>query len=169
MRSAHVTLGVPGVTPRAAFARVKDFAAYPDLVDVVRSVTVRRIDDAHESSDWEVYFRNGVLRWTETDRFDTADLTIEFAQSEGDFAEFSGTWAITADGDGCRIAFDTAFDFGIPSLAGILDPVAERVFKETIARVVRGLFPNAEVIGDEAVAKALAAVLEAAAPAGGTR
>ncbi|WP_405915184.1 type II toxin-antitoxin system RatA family toxin [Streptomyces sp. NBC_00728] len=169
MRSAHVTLGVPGVSPQAAFARVRDFAAYPDLVDVVRSVTVRHTSDTDESSDWEVYFRNGILRWTETDRFDPAALTIVFEQIDGDFEEFSGSWVITADGDGCRIAFDTAFDFGIPSLAGILDPVAERVFKETIARVVRGLFPNAEVIGDEAVARALAAVLAAAAPVGGAR
>lgn len=157
------------MSPQAAFARVKDFAAYPDLVDVVRSVTVRHTSDTDESSDWEVYFRNGILRWTETDRFDPAALTIVFEQIDGDFEEFSGSWVIAADGDGCRIAFDTAFDFGIPSLAGILDPVAERVFKETIARVVRGLFPNAEVIGDEAVARALAAVLAAAAPVGGAR
>ncbi|MET9254321.1 type II toxin-antitoxin system RatA family toxin [Streptomyces sp. NPDC048182] len=169
MRSAQVTLGIAGVDPRDAFDRVKDFAAYPDLVDVVRSVTVDRTSDTYESSDWEVYFRNGILRWRETDRFDVAALTITFEQVDGDFEEFSGTWSVVPDEDGCRIAFETEFDFGIPSLAGILDPVAERVFKETIARVVRGLFPTAEVIGDEAVAEALAAALVPAAAAGGGR
>ena len=47
------------------------------------------------------------------------------------------------------------FDFGIPSLAGILDPIAARVLKETIARVVAGLFDKIEIVGDEAVTAAL--------------
>jgi len=55
------------------------------------------------------------------------------------------------------VTFDSDFDFGIPSLAGILDPVAERVFKETIARVLTGLFDEIDVLGDPEVAAALAA------------
>lgn len=167
MRSAHVTLGVPDADTGTAFKRVRDFARYPELVDVVRSVTVRGGGDSAEISDWEVYFRNGVLRWTESDLIDPAALTISFAQVDGDFESFSGTWAVVPDGAGCRISFDTEFDFGIPSLAGILDPVAERVFKETIARVVRGLFPSAEVIGDPSVARALEQSLAQAAPGAG--
>lgn len=166
MRSAHVTLFIPEVGAAAAFDRVRDFARYPELVDVVRAVTVHEVSDTEETSDWEVYFRNGILRWTETDQFDRDGLTIAFSQLDGDFAEFAGTWRITAHDGGCQVAFDTEFDFGIPSLAGILDPVAERVFKETIARVVKGLFPSAEVVGDEAVAQALAAILAAPVPAG---
>lgn len=162
MRSAHVTLRVPEVSAALAFDRVRDFARYPELADVVRSVTVHEVSEKEETSDWEVYFRNGILRWTETDQIDASALTIAFTQLDGDFESFTGTWRLEADGADCLIAFDTEFDFGIPSLAGILDPVAERVFKETIARVVKSLFPSAEVVGDEAVAQALAAVLLAA-------
>ncbi|MCS0638360.1 SRPBCC family protein [Streptomyces sp. LP05-1] len=158
MRNAEVLLRVDGVEPEAAFDRIHDFARYPEFTDVVRSVTVHEISDEEETSDWEVYFRNGILRWTEADRFDRGTLVISFEQIDGDFAEFSGTWRISAEGADTLVAFSADFDFGIPSLAGILDPVAQRVFKETIARVVIGLFGGATVVGDEAVARAVAAV-----------
>ncbi|MCP9944756.1 SRPBCC family protein [Streptomyces somaliensis] len=157
MRNASVVLRIHGVDPRAVFERVHDFARYPDFTDVVRSVTVHEISREEEASDWEVYFRNGILRWTEADRFDREALVISFEQVDGDFEEFSGSWRITADGPDSLVSFSADFDFGIPSLAGILDPVAQRVFKETIARVVFGLFAGAvSVVDDEAVARAVA-------------
>ncbi|MEU0783072.1 SRPBCC family protein [Streptomyces sp. NPDC006173] len=161
MRSAQVTIRAVAVAPGDAFDRVKDFASYPGLSPVVRSVTVTRATPGpaggagEEHSDWEVYFRNGILRWSETDTIDRAGLTIAFTQTDGDFAEFTGTWRVRAEGDDSLIDFFTEFDFGIPSLAGILDPVAERVFRETIGLVVTSLFAKAEVVGDEALVRAV--------------
>jgi ribosome-associated toxin RatA of RatAB toxin-antitoxin module len=155
----HVTLQarVPAASPRACFDRISDFARYPELVDVVRSVTVHPASpDGREHSDWEVYFRNGILRWSEADLKDDGSHSITFEQTEGDFDSFSGSWSIGAADDGCAVTFETDFDFGIPSLAGILDPIAERVFKETIARVLAGLFGTVRVVGDPKIAQVLA-------------
>lgn len=152
MRSVHVTLDLPD-TPDAAYEGIRQFDRYPELAPDVRSVVARE-----DSSDWEVYFRNGILRWTETDREDPAARTITFAQDDGDFEAFSGVWRVAEQpGGGSRIEFEAEFDFGIPSLVGILEPVAERVIKETIARVVTGLFADASVVGDENLSRALAA------------
>ncbi|WP_306317505.1 MULTISPECIES: type II toxin-antitoxin system RatA family toxin [unclassified Streptomyces] len=156
MRSVHVALAVRETDPGAVFDRVRRFAAYPELVPVVRAVTVHEVSAEEETSDWEVYFRNGILSWTEEDRFDRDELSIVFSQLDGDFESFTGSWRVSRLGSGCRVDFDAEFDFGIPSLAGILDPVAVRVFKETIARIVDSLFGGAAVIDDEAVADALA-------------
>ncbi|MEU9206519.1 SRPBCC family protein [Streptomyces sp. NPDC048415] len=156
MRSVDVTIGVPGIAADAVYDRVKEFARYPDLAPVVRSVTVHDISEVEETSDWEVYFRNGILRWTESDHFDRQALTITFTQLDGDFESFDGTWRIFVAGEEVRVGFRADFDFGIPSLAGILEPVAERVIKETIARVVLGLFASGSVVGDEALARAVA-------------
>ncbi|HET6357790.1 type II toxin-antitoxin system RatA family toxin [Streptomyces sp.] len=162
MRNAAVTLRIDGVDAGTAFDRIHDFARYPEFTDVVRSVTVHEISQEEETSDWEVYFRNGILRWTEADRFDRATLVISFEQIDGDFAEFSGSWRISADGRDSLVAFSADFDFGIPSLAGILDPVAQRVFKETIARVVLGLFDwKGSVVDDDAVTLAIGAPVPA--------
>lgn len=156
MRSVHVTVELPGVAPAAGYDKVKQFARYPELVPVVRAVTVREAGAEEETSDWEVYFRNGILRWTESDRFDPDGLEIVFTQIDGDFDAFQGQWRISATDAGCLVDFRAEFDFGIPSLAGILDPVAERVIKETIARVVIGLFGGSgHVVGDEALAHAV--------------
>jgi ribosome-associated toxin RatA of RatAB toxin-antitoxin module len=157
MRSVRLTVRVAEVDSGMVFDRIKDFARYPGLVDVVRSVTVRQISEHEENSDWEVYFRNGILRWTEADRIDPGARTIGFVQLNGDFDTFDGTWRITTVPAGCLVAFAAEFDFGIPSLAGILDPIAERVLKETIGRIVISLFGSASVVGDDALAAAVAA------------
>ncbi|WP_424217657.1 type II toxin-antitoxin system RatA family toxin (plasmid) [Streptomyces sp. BI20] len=157
MRSVHVAVALPQVSPEAGYEQVRRFARYPELAPVVRSVIVREGGAGGEVSDWEVYFRNGILRWTESDRFDPDRLSITFAQLDGDFDSFAGVWRVEAAGSGCLVDFGAEFDFGIPSLAGILDPVAERVIKETIARVVLGLFGGeGTVVGDEALARAVA-------------
>ncbi|MCF6521801.1 type II toxin-antitoxin system RatA family toxin [Streptomyces sp. JJ36] len=152
MRSVHVALDLPGTDPETAFDGIREFERYPDLAPDVRSVVAH--DD---SSDWEVYFRNGILRWTEKDTEDREQRVITFAQDDGDFEDFGGEWRVLPQDDGCRIAFRADFDFGIPSLVGILDPVAERVIKETIARVVKGMFDGARVVDDEQLTRALAA------------
>uniref|UniRef100_A0AAU2UY53 SRPBCC family protein n=1 Tax=Streptomyces sp. NBC_00003 TaxID=2903608 RepID=A0AAU2UY53_9ACTN len=160
MRSTQLKVRVEAVCPNAAYDRIKDYARYPELTPVVRSVTVREVTEQEIHSDWEVYFRNGILRWTETDRFDEAKLLISFRQLEGDFAEFTGTWSVTPDGEGCLVDFAAEFDFGIPSLAGILDPVAARVLKETIGVVLTSLFERAHVVGDDPVARSVARAAE---------
>ncbi len=157
MRYVTLQALVPASDPGACFDRISDFARYPELTDVVRSVTVHPVTpEGLEHSDWEVYFRNGILRWSEADSKDEPGRRIAFEQTDGDFDILTGSWSISAAARGCAVTFETAFDFGIPSLAGILDPIAERVFKETIARVLAGLFGTVEVIGDPKISQAIA-------------
>ncbi|MFJ4785219.1 type II toxin-antitoxin system RatA family toxin [Streptomyces sp. NPDC088794] len=154
MRSVELDYSGDGLTPRQAYDRIRDFARYPDLVDVVRSVTVRPSEAASAVlSDWEVDFRNGVLAWSEEDVFDDAALRIEFRQTEGDFESFEGRWEVTPTArDGARVRFTAAFDFGLPSLAGIIDPVAERVLRETIEDILRALLDDGPAGADRVAA-----------------
>jgi ribosome-associated toxin RatA of RatAB toxin-antitoxin module len=160
MRSVRLSARVPAASERQCFDRIGEFARYPELVDVIQAVAVYpEAADGTEHSDWEVYFRNGILRWSERDWLDREASQIRFEQTDGDFECFSGQWSIggsPGDPATCAVSFEAEFDFGIPSLAGILDPVAERVFKETIARVLIGLFGEIEVIGDADVTRSLA-------------
>jgi len=158
MRSVQLHVHVPTGDPSAAYDKISDFACYADLVDVVQSVTVHDSGDGEPvHSDWAVHFRNGLLRWSEVDEFLPARRGIVFEQTRGDFHVFRGTWQVDPAGAGCDVRFEAEFDFGIPSLAGILDPIAAKVLKETIALVVAGLLGDVVVIGDEGVAAAVAA------------
>jgi len=145
MRNVEIHALLPDTDAGTVFDRLVEFERYPDLVDVVRAVTVLSApgDDPMVSS-WEVLFRNGILAWTEADRLRRDALTIEFEQTDGDFDEFRGSWVLEPRGTGVALAFRAAFDFGVPSLASIIDPVAERVLTETIQLVVRGLFGTVE-------------------------
>ncbi|MFE9632386.1 type II toxin-antitoxin system RatA family toxin [Streptomyces sp. NPDC006463] len=140
MRSVRLDFHAPGIAAPEAYARIRDFARYPELVDTVRKVIVHpSLDDGSVRSDWEVDFRNGVLAWTEEDVFDDSALRISFRQLHGDFETFDGAWTVEAADGGTDVAFTAGFDFGLPTLANIVDPVAERVLRETIAHILRAL------------------------------
>ncbi|MFI1764509.1 type II toxin-antitoxin system RatA family toxin [Streptomyces sp. NPDC020800] len=147
MRSVRLDFQAHGVDAAQAYGRIRDFARYPDLVDTVRKVTVHPLlDDGSLHSDWEVDFRNGVLAWTEEDVFDDSALSITFRQLHGDFETFDGAWSVDGTDDGARVVFSAGFDFGLPTLANIVDPVAERVLRETIEHILRALLGQGEVV-----------------------
>ncbi len=137
------------------FQRITDFGSYPSLAEDVRAVEVHPAPDAGlpRDSDWEVNFRRGVMRWNEWESIDPDRLRVEFDQTEGDFAEFNGFWQFTPVPGGCEVHFEVTYDFGIESLAGIMDPIAERVVKRVICSVLSALCGEITILeGGEALA-----------------
>jgi ribosome-associated toxin RatA of RatAB toxin-antitoxin module len=137
------------------FQRITDFGRYPTLAEDVRAVEVHPAPDANlpRDSDWVVNFRRGVMRWNEWEAVDPERLRVEFDQTEGDFAEFHGFWQLTDSLGGCEVHFEVTYDFGIDSLAGIMDPIAERVVKRVICSVLSCLFGEITILeGGEALA-----------------
>ncbi|GGZ28501.1 type II toxin-antitoxin system RatA family toxin [Streptomyces poonensis] len=147
----HVVLEalVPGERAETVLDGISRFERYPRLAPHVRAAVVHTGPPAARgSSSWELYFRSGLLRWTETEEFDRERLRITFRQTDGDFDAFTGCWTLRQSGDDCALRFDAEFDFGIPSMEGILDPIAERVIKETVAWTVTGMFAGT-TLGEE--------------------
>lgn len=160
MRDVDLRVHIPAGNPTTIYDKLGDFGRYPELVDVVRSVIVHEeLDDTRVSTDWVVYFRNGLLRWSEVDVYDRAARHITFEQSGGDFELFRGRWSVVEARGGCDVVFEAEFDFGIPSLAGILEPIASRVLKENVARVLIGITGTIVVVNDEQIARAVGAEL----------
>ena len=87
-------------------------------------------------------FRSGTLRWNEEITGYRDDLEIRFVLTDGDFASFTGKWALHQEFEDVLLHFEADFDFGIDSMARILDPIAEEAVKETISRAVTGMFPK---------------------------
>jgi ribosome-associated toxin RatA of RatAB toxin-antitoxin module len=143
MRRVHLDAVIKATKATDVYDAVFRFERYPELAPHVRSTTVHQAYPAPTgSSGWELHFRSGLLRWTEDERFDREALRMEFEQTDGDFDSFTGTWVLAQDGPDTTLRFEADFDFGIPSLEGILDPIAERVIKETVAWVVVGMFTD---------------------------
>jgi ribosome-associated toxin RatA of RatAB toxin-antitoxin module len=138
MRIVKMTTPLPGAADDV-FERICNFERYPELTDAVRSVVVTPRADGSLASAWEVNFRNGILRWSETDRVDREQRTIEFEQLDGDFEAFTGRWSVEPANGGCVVGFEAAFDLGMPTLAPMLDPIAEGALRENVARILDGL------------------------------
>jgi hypothetical protein len=102
--------------------------------------SVRKVESARPDciSSWEVEFRDGLLKWTERDRFSQERLRIEFSQIEGDLEAFYGYWQVTPAEGGCIVMFSAVFDLGIPSLTAFLEPVAQNALEENVSKVIRG-------------------------------
>ncbi|HEX4721324.1 MAG TPA: SRPBCC family protein [Pseudonocardiaceae bacterium] len=131
------------------FENVVRFSRYPELSPHVQSTEVTETRPSPTgASSWELLFRSGLLSWSETERFLKDQLRIEFTQTEGDFDSFDGFWTLVQDGADTALHFECDFDFGIESLQGILDPIAERVIKETVAWAVVGLHDSVRLGGD---------------------
>ncbi|MEV6974086.1 aromatase/cyclase [Kitasatospora sp. NPDC093806] len=147
MPSVSIHVLSPAVAPAEAYRRISDFARYPELTRTVESVVVLPpAADGTVLSEWTVHFRNGLLKWSERDSFHPEQLAISFEQVTGDFAEFSGDWLIEADGEGTLVRFLADFDLGIPTLAAILDPVAEAALRTNIVTILEGLLGDAQEI-----------------------
>ncbi|MFC7310220.1 type II toxin-antitoxin system RatA family toxin [Streptomyces monticola] len=160
MRSLELKLRADDVTAEAAYQRIAEFERYPEFVDEVRSVTVHGQESQGPlASDWDIFFRNGPLRWSEVDYFQRDTLRIVFEQTAGDFEVLRGSWHVVPVAEGCEVTFEATFDFGIPSLAGVLEPIAAKVLKEAIATIVHRLLGDVSVVGDPATAAAVAARL----------
>ncbi|MBO0656141.1 cyclase [Streptomyces triculaminicus] len=148
MRHVELDARVPSQRAEAVFDEIMKWERFPELAPHVRATTVHAtLPEKDCSSSWELHFRSGLLSWTEEDHFLRDELEIRFEQSDGDFDSFTGVWDLSQDGDDVTLHFTADFDFGIPSLEGILDPIAERVIKETVAWSVAGLFPGTEFTG----------------------
>ncbi|MEO6087780.1 MAG: SRPBCC family protein [Umezawaea sp.] len=126
------------------FETVVDFSRYPELVKTVREVlTEPAAEDGSVVSHWAVNFRNGILRWTEVDTFDRTNMISRFTQTTGDFDVFDGEWTVRQEGGDAFVVFHAEFDFGVPTLASIIDPVAIRVLTESMREILLGLFDGA--------------------------
>ncbi|MFF3376934.1 SRPBCC family protein [Streptomyces sp. NPDC002680] len=141
MREVIVQVVVEERTARQAYELICDFRRYPELTDKVDEVVVHPPEaDGSLRSDWSVIFRNGLMRWSERDRFVPETLTVEFDQIKGDFEVFQGSWVCEErEEEGTVVTFRSGFDLGIPSLAEILDPVAESTLRDNILRILEGL------------------------------
>jgi ribosome-associated toxin RatA of RatAB toxin-antitoxin module len=140
MRSLTLVGHVPGGVAADAYRLLTDFASYPEHSAAVRSVTVSPMSEGTSVSQWEVAFRNGILRWTEEDTFDDGERTIQFRQLSGDVAVFDGSWRCADSPGGCDVTFSARLDLGIPTLADVLEPIAVRALVDNTESILRGLF-----------------------------
>jgi ribosome-associated toxin RatA of RatAB toxin-antitoxin module len=144
-RLVRVAAVHPFLNVDKAFDIIRDFRRHALMSDAVRKVTIEEQPGGTTISHWEVYFRRGILIWSEFDEFDFEARTLRFRRRDGDPEAFEGEWTVRErpSGEGCEITFEAEFDIGMPTMREMLEPIAARTMQENIAQTMRGVFGDA--------------------------
>lgn len=102
---------------------IKDMAAYPNFMHDLVSVEILERGENYTVSHWVSNVDGRKIVWTERDTFYPEELKITYAQTEGDLKKMEGSWLITPQADGCEVTLAVDFEFGIPMIAGLLNPI----------------------------------------------
>jgi uncharacterized membrane protein len=129
---------------------VVDIESFPASMDSVRSVKIIERRGSNRRSAWSVLLQGAVLQWEEEETLDREARAVTFRQLNGDLAQLDGRWCLVErEPDVTAVHFDVFFQIGIPLLAEMLDPVAQRSLRENSIEMLRGI--EREVAIDERV------------------
>lgn len=112
------------------FDIVKDMASYPSFMKDVVSVDILEVGENYDVSHWVTNADGRRIVWTERDDFYPAELKIVYKQTEGDLKKMEGEWNILPCEDGCEVVLGVDFEFGIPMIAGMLNPILKKKVRE---------------------------------------
>lgn len=130
---------------RASIERVwetlLDLESYEESMDNVR--WTRLVGDDNERTrraEWSVLLKGSILEWEEEERLDHDAYKVVFKQLRGDLEFFDGHWWLEELGPNeTRAHFEVVFEIGIPMLAEMLNPVAQRSLQESCLEMLQGI------------------------------
>ncbi|MBP2664353.1 MAG: hypothetical protein H6Q71_2301 [Firmicutes bacterium] len=109
---------------------LKDMEKYPEfMADLVSVEVIERKDDT-TITKWVSNVDGRIIKWTELDNFDDTNMHISYKQTEGDLKKFQGEWILTPIEGGTEIKLTVDFEFGIPMIAGLLNPILKRKVRD---------------------------------------
>jgi len=124
-----------------AYSRLSDFSLFEQYCPSVLSIQLEGIKENEMLSSWRVKFNDGEMCWQERDQFDPDAFSIRFEQTEGDAEAFYGAWFVKPLSDEeSEVHFSANFCLGIPSLADILEPIAEEALRDNVSEMIHQVF-----------------------------
>jgi len=112
------------------WAIVSDMEAYPKFMPNLRSVTIEERGENSTISHWVSNVDGRVIKWRERDVFFPAEHRITYHQISGDLKKFEGQWLLHEVTDGVKIVLTVDFEFGIPMVATLLNPLLKKKIRE---------------------------------------
>lgn len=127
----------------------RDPAAFPRFMPNVVSVTVREAGEGWAVTEWVTRLQGRTFRWTERDEYDDAARRIAYRQLSGDLKQFEGEWRIVPEGATTRVTFVCEFEFGIPVIAALLNPVAALALRSNAEDMLAAIEREAAAPGSQ--------------------
>jgi len=124
----------------AIWKEICDVANYPRLMPPVRRLTTISRNGPTLVTEWEVELKGSILCWTQTEHHDDENFRVTYRQIDGDLERFDGAWQLERlPGNRTLATLGIDFEIGIPMLAEMLNPVAERALRENSISMLQAL------------------------------
>lgn len=118
---------------------VMDMEGYPKFMPNLQSVKVEERGDNSTVSSWVSNVDGRVIKWKERDVFYPAQHRIEYTQVSGDLKKFEGYWQLSEVADGVKIVLTVDFEFGMPMVAALLNPLLKKKVRENSAGMLAAI------------------------------
>lgn len=132
------TIIVPG-SVQQAYAIAKDMERYPEFMENVQLVKVVEREAERTLTQWITNVDGRKIRWVEQDLFFEAEQRIEYKLLSGDLKKFEGEWRFDPLAEGTKITLTVDFEFGIPMIAGLLNPILKQKTKANCQAMLEGI------------------------------
>lgn len=137
--------------PEAVFVAIADMAQFPQFMPSVESLRILERGDGYTVTEWVARLKGNRFRWVERDTFHPDEGTIRFDQIEGDLKVFRGEWRVSAStGQETTVTLRTEFEFGIPMLASLLNPLARLALRDNARAMIHALSDRLASRSDDA-------------------
>ena len=138
MPIVEVTEFVPAPIDRV-YQIVADQESFPAFMKSMESVKVLERGEGYTVTEWVATLQGARFRWVERDLYYPDVHKITYDQTEGDLKVFRGHWALTESEGGTLVEFVTEFEFGIPMLSAMLNPVAKMALKSNARAMLQAI------------------------------
>lgn len=124
---------------------LKDMEKYPEFMKDLVSVEILERTGHNTVSKWVSNVDGRVIKWTELDTFDDENMHIAYKQIEGDLKKFEGEWILTPLIEGTEIKLTVDFEFGIPMIAGLLNPILKKKVRDNSMNMLKAIKEKMEL------------------------
>ena len=112
------------------FEIIKNMEAYPSCMHDLVSVEILERGENTTVSHWVSNVDGRKIVWTERDTFYPEEMRITYCQTEGDLKKMEGEWRLVPVSEGTEVSLLVDFEFGIPMIAGLLNPILKKKVRE---------------------------------------
>ncbi len=116
-------------TPDQLWKVLLDIEAFPSYMEGVNEVEVTGEDGGRRSSSWVVELKGSEMEWDQEDVIDAERRRVEFRQTDGDLAEYTGYWQVVEDAEGVGLELNVEFDIGLPMVAEMIHPAVAKALE----------------------------------------
>jgi len=120
-------------TAQQMFDLITDVDRYDAFIPYCTAARVRERSESEMLADLAIGYK--MLRETYTSRIVLGDapLSVTVHQAKGPFRHLYNKWVFEETADGCDVHFELQFEFAVPLLRRIIEPIMNRVVDRFVA------------------------------------